>query len=90
MGGIGSRPATCANCGKRLTRKSWYYRNGKHFCKKRCWDKEVEKVSAEKAEKAEKASKEKEQADAAAKAKAEEAKGGEPAAPEQKAAAASA
>lgn len=35
--GIGSRPATCASCGKRLSRKQWYYRNGKYFCKKRCW-----------------------------------------------------
>ena len=35
--GIGDRPATCASCGKRLNRKSWYYRNGKFFCKRRCW-----------------------------------------------------
>ena len=35
--GIGSRPATCASCGKRLNRKQWYYRNGKFFCKRRCW-----------------------------------------------------
>ena len=35
--GIGSRPATCASCGKRLSRKSWYYRNGGYFCKRRCW-----------------------------------------------------
>ena len=35
--GIGDRPAACASCGKRLNRKQWYYRNGKYFCKKRCW-----------------------------------------------------
>ncbi len=35
--GVGNRPAACASCGKRLTYKHWYYRNGKHFCTKRCW-----------------------------------------------------
>lgn len=47
--GIGSRPATCASCGKRLNRKQWYYRNGKHFCKKRCWVTETEKAAQERA-----------------------------------------
>ena len=70
--GIGSRPATCTSCGKRLTRKSWYYRNGKYFCKKRCWVTESEKAAQE-------ASQHKE----AARAKAEEeapapTKGGKP------------
>ena len=46
--GIGSRPATCASCGKRLNRKQWYYRNGKYFCKKRCWVTESEKAASEK------------------------------------------
>ena len=46
---VGSRPATCASCGKRLNRKSWYYRNGKYFCKKRCWVKEAEKAMQESA-----------------------------------------
>ncbi len=45
--GIGSRPAMCTSCGKRLTRKQWYYRNGQYFCKRRCWVKESAKVSAE-------------------------------------------
>lgn len=45
--GIGSRPATCASCGKRLSRKQWYYRNGKYFCKKRCWVTEEEKAQQE-------------------------------------------
>ena len=47
--GIGSRPATCASCGKRLNRKHWYYRNGKYFCKKRCWVTEQEKAAKESA-----------------------------------------
>ena len=34
---VGNRAATCTSCGKRLNRKQWYYRNGKYFCKKRCW-----------------------------------------------------
>ena len=45
--GVGSRPATCTSCGKRLSRKSWYYRNGKYFCKKRCWETENEKAATE-------------------------------------------
>lgn len=45
--GIGSRPATCASCGKRLNRKQWYYRNGNYFCKRRCWVTEAEKVATE-------------------------------------------
>lgn len=49
---IATRAATCTSCGKRLNRKQWYYRNGKYFCKKRCWAKETEKVAKEAAEKA--------------------------------------
>ena len=45
--GVGNRPGACASCGKRLSYKSWYYRNGKHFCKKRCWVTEQAKVVAE-------------------------------------------
>jgi hypothetical protein len=41
---IGTRAATCVSCGKRLNRKQWYYRNGKYFCKKRCWVTEREKL----------------------------------------------
>lgn len=43
--GIGDRAATCTSCGKRLNRKQWYYRNGKYFCKKRCWVIEGEKAA---------------------------------------------
>ena len=52
---IATRAAACTSCGKRLNRKQWYYRNGKYFCKKRCWVKETEKTATEAAEKAEKA-----------------------------------
>ena len=45
--GVGNRAATCASCGKRLNRKQWYYRNGKFFCKKRCWVTEHEKARQE-------------------------------------------
>jgi hypothetical protein len=45
--GIGSRPATCTSCGKRLGRKQWYYRDGKYYCKKRCWVTESEKAAKE-------------------------------------------
>ena len=31
-----------------MNRKQWYYRNGKYFCKKRCWVTEAEKAAAEK------------------------------------------
>ena len=60
--GIGSRPAACASCGKRLNRKQWYYRNGRYFCKRRCWVTEEAKAKDEQAKK-----------DADAKAKAEQA-----------------
>ena len=66
--GVGSRPATCTSCGKRLNRKQWYYRNGKYFCKRRCWVTEQEKAAKE-AEKTKAAEAEKE---AAAKAKKDE------------------
>lgn len=45
--GVGDRPATCASCGKRLNRKQWYYRNGKYFCKRRCWVTESQKSTKE-------------------------------------------
>ena len=45
--GVGTRSAACSSCGKRLDRKQWYYRNGKYFCKKRCWVTEQEKAAKE-------------------------------------------
>ena len=50
--GVGNRPAACASCGKRLNYKQWYYRNGKHFCKKRCWVTEQAKAAKEETTKA--------------------------------------
>jgi hypothetical protein len=49
---IATRAATCTSCGKRLNRKSWYYRNNKYFCKQRCWDTEAAKMAKEAKEKA--------------------------------------
>jgi len=48
---IATRAAACTTCNKRLNRKSWYYRNGKYFCTKRCWTKEQAKAQQEQAEK---------------------------------------
>lgn len=48
--GIGSRPATCASCGTRLNRKQWYYREGKYFCKRHCWEAERAKLKQERAD----------------------------------------
>ena len=36
-----------------MNRKQWYYRNGKYFCKKRCWVTESEKAAKEAASKKE-------------------------------------
>ncbi len=38
-----NRSATCAQSGKRLRRKSWYYRDGKYFYNKRAWKTAKEK-----------------------------------------------
>ena len=63
---IATKAATCTSCGKRLNRKSWFYRNGKYFCKRRCWDTEVDKMAKESQEKAAKAAEAKEKEKAAA------------------------
>ncbi len=47
--GLNTRPAACSSTGKRLRRKTWYYRDGKYFYNKRAWDAEKSKA-AEKAE----------------------------------------
>lgn len=41
-------PTNCVKCNKRLKRKSWYYRNGGHYCSKRCWKLAVEAASNKK------------------------------------------
>ncbi len=35
--GKGSRPKQCTQCSKNLKKKTWYYRDNKYFCNKRCW-----------------------------------------------------
>jgi len=45
---MADRPATCAHCDKRLSKKQWYYRNGKWFCKRRCWEDAKAKAAQEK------------------------------------------
>ena len=79
---VATKAAACTSCGKRLNRKQWYYRNGKYFCKKRCWVKESEKVAKESAEKAA-AAKEKDAKEKEAKAKEAEAKAKEPSAEQE-------
>ena len=37
------KPANCADCKKSIKKKRWYYRNGKYFCTKRCWNASVKK-----------------------------------------------
>ena len=44
--GLNTRPAACATTGKRLRRKSWYYRNGKYYYNKRAWENEKSKAAA--------------------------------------------
>ena len=44
---LADRPTNCPICNKRLSRKSWYYRNGQYYCKKRCWETAQEKAKEE-------------------------------------------
>jgi hypothetical protein len=46
-----SRPTNCAQSNKRIRRKDWYYRNGKYFANKQCFQLYVEQ-EFEKAKKA--------------------------------------
>ncbi len=43
--GLNTRPASCATSGKRLRRKSWYYRNGKYYYNKRAWAQDKAKAA---------------------------------------------
>ena len=45
------RPTNCAQSNKRIRRKDWYYRNGKYFANKQCFQLYVTQ-EAEKAKKA--------------------------------------
>ena len=72
---MAERPSVCGHCGKRLSKKQWYYRNGKFFCKQRCFHESVAKAAADKAKADAKAAEEKAAADAkAAETKVAEAK----------------
>ncbi len=35
--GKGSRPKQCSQCSKNMKKKTWYYRDNRYFCNKRCW-----------------------------------------------------
>jgi hypothetical protein len=53
--GKAARPTNCAACNKSIKKTRWYYRNGKSYCTKTCWQaavkkaKEAAKASAESA-----------------------------------------
>lgn len=49
---LATKAAACAQCGKRLNRKHWYYRNGKYYCTQRCFETERAKAAKDAAEKA--------------------------------------
>ncbi len=42
------KPANCASCNKSIKNKRWYYRNGKYYCSKRCWQTAAKKEKAPK------------------------------------------
>ena len=41
------RPGTCCSCNKNLKRKTWFYRNSKWYCTKRCFNTAKEKAAGE-------------------------------------------
>lgn len=61
---MADRPNQCASCNKRMSRKSWYYRNGQYFCKKRCFETAKAKAAQEAAKAATEAPKAASQASA--------------------------
>ncbi len=64
------RPTNCAQSNKRIRRKDWYYRNGKYFANKQCFElfavQEAKKRKEEEAKAAEAAAKAAQDAAAAA------------------------
>ena len=44
------KPANCASCNKSIKNKRWYYRNGKYYCSKRCWQTASKKEKAPEAQ----------------------------------------
>ncbi len=43
------RPANCISCNKSI-KKRWYYRDGKFYCTKSCWQTAAKKAKAPEAE----------------------------------------
>jgi hypothetical protein len=39
------RPANCEGCKKSIKKKRWYYRDGKYYCTKRCWNSSSKKAA---------------------------------------------
>ena len=44
------KPANCTSCNKSIKNKRWYYRNGKYYCSKRCWQTALKKDKAPEAQ----------------------------------------
>ena len=40
---VKTKPANCADCNKPIKKKRWYYRNGKYYCSKRCFNNKAKK-----------------------------------------------
>ena len=40
------KPSNCAGCNKSIKKKRWYYRDGKYYCSKRCWQTASEKAAS--------------------------------------------
>jgi len=46
--GKAARPSNCAECKKSVKKTRWYYRNGKFYCTKTCWQAAMKKQEAPK------------------------------------------
>ncbi|MDO8603018.1 MAG: hypothetical protein Q7O04_04120 [Candidatus Omnitrophota bacterium] len=46
------KPTNCMKCNKRLSRKTWYYKNNGYYCSKGCWQQAVKAQAAKKEKKA--------------------------------------
>ncbi len=44
------KPVNCASCNKSIKNKRCYYRNGKYYCSKRCWQTASKKDKAPEAQ----------------------------------------
>jgi len=40
---VKTKPTNCADCNKPIRKKRWYYRNGKYYCSKRCFNNKAKK-----------------------------------------------